>query len=235
MLAVSLILWVLAVAIVALVAHPTLVSFRGSAIALWICAMVTTLVGAYVGGFISGYLPGNPQRAIGITHGFLAWCVAFVLAFMFEANMASTVLRAAAAQATAAAFETTGAAAAAAAGSNMPLAQRAESTLGSVGYPREEGRRIVVVQQARPGRMVSSARDNSGPSARNEASDAAKVGIDYAVAIGWSWFGTWAIAGLLAMSAATAGAKRVARPSGLGAEPTSSKDRPPAPLTPVPT
>lgn len=85
MLAVSLILWALALAIVSsLVAHPDAASMRVSGIALWICAMGTTLIGALVGGWFAGYLPGNPRAGLGAVHGFLAWAVALVVSFAFQ-------------------------------------------------------------------------------------------------------------------------------------------------------
>lgn len=80
--AVALILWSLAFAIVTLGANATEASMRVSAAALWICAMAATLIGALVGGYLAGYLPGNARPAIA-AHGFLAWCVAFLMSFLF--------------------------------------------------------------------------------------------------------------------------------------------------------
>src|SRR5581483_2164472 len=90
--AVALILWSLAFAIVALGATPTEASMRGSATALWICAMVATIIGAFVGGYLSGYLPGSTRPAIFSAHGFLSWCVAFLVSFL----LAVTLVRSAA-------------------------------------------------------------------------------------------------------------------------------------------
>lgn len=84
MLAVSLILWALALALVSLATHPTGASMKGSVVALWICAIATTLIGAIVGGFLAGYLPGNALRGIGAAHAFIAWSVAFLLTFAFQ-------------------------------------------------------------------------------------------------------------------------------------------------------
>src|SRR5262245_19101116 len=84
MMAVSLILWALALAIVLTASHATFGSFKGGVMALWICAMVTTLIGGFVGGALAGYLPGNRSRIIAVLHGFLAWCVAFVIASAVE-------------------------------------------------------------------------------------------------------------------------------------------------------
>jgi MFS family permease len=88
MIAVALILWSLALAIVSLATHPTASSFRGSAYALWMCAMATTLVGALVGGYLAGYLPGSTRPGIFAAHGFLAWCVALLLSFAFGLYLA---------------------------------------------------------------------------------------------------------------------------------------------------
>ena len=79
LLAVSLILLALALGIVSVLSHPTVASLKGSAMALWICAMATTVVGAFVGGWLAGYLPGSTRPGIGIAHGFLAWALALVV------------------------------------------------------------------------------------------------------------------------------------------------------------
>jgi hypothetical protein len=83
-LAVSLLLWALAVGIVALATHPAAGSLRGGAIALWVCAMGTTLIGALVGGWLAGYLTGTPRSGLGAAHGFLAWAVALIITFAFQ-------------------------------------------------------------------------------------------------------------------------------------------------------
>jgi hypothetical protein len=83
-LAVALILWTLALAIIALATRPEVASLRTSGIALWICAMGTTLVGALVGGWFAGFLPGSPRASLGAAHGFLAWAVAIVMSFAFQ-------------------------------------------------------------------------------------------------------------------------------------------------------
>jgi hypothetical protein len=83
-LAVALILWTLALAIIALATRPETASLRTSGIALWICAMGTTLVGALVGGWFAGFLPGSPRASLGAAHGFLAWALALVMSFAFQ-------------------------------------------------------------------------------------------------------------------------------------------------------
>lgn len=78
-LAISLILLALAAAITLTATNATVPSMKGMLLALWICGMATTLVGAFAGGLLAGYLPGNKSRALGAIHGFLAWAVAFVV------------------------------------------------------------------------------------------------------------------------------------------------------------
>src|SRR6476659_5474188 len=70
-LAVSLLLWSLALAIILSVTHAT--ALRETLVAMGICSVVTTLVGALAGGWLAGYLPGNPNRLIASVHAFLAW------------------------------------------------------------------------------------------------------------------------------------------------------------------
>jgi hypothetical protein len=83
-LAVSLLLWALALGVVALATHPAAGSLRGGAIALWVCAMGTTLIGALLGGWLAGSLTGSPRSGIGAAHGFLAWAVALIITFAFQ-------------------------------------------------------------------------------------------------------------------------------------------------------
>ena len=78
-LAISLILLAFAAAITLTATNATVASIKGTLLALWICGMATTLIGAFFGGWLAGYLPGNKNRAIGAIHGFLAWAVAFVV------------------------------------------------------------------------------------------------------------------------------------------------------------
>ena len=207
MLSVSMILWALGLAIVALATHGTWASVRGSIIALWIIAMGTTLVGAYVGGFIAGVLPGNSRRRIGAAHGFIAWGVAFLVA-----SAAGGLALGAAAGTTAlsgvdvasSAVQATGAAAGAAEGANAPLSQRAEQTLVSLGYTPAQARRMVGqaqnwVQQAKP--------NAAGSAVTHGARSVADRGIDLLIAMGWSWWGTWFASMLLAVAGGASGAR----------------------------
>lgn len=90
MLAVAALLWGLAVAIVALSSAPA-GSWRDSVMALWICAMVVTLLGALGGGYVAGYLSPGARPAAGMMHGFLAWAVALLAAFLVQFSVAKTL------------------------------------------------------------------------------------------------------------------------------------------------
>jgi hypothetical protein len=78
---VGLLLWGLAFAIVSLVSHPWTGMMRGSALALWICAMGATIAGAAVGGWIAGTTLGGAGPRWGALHGFVTWAVALIAAF----------------------------------------------------------------------------------------------------------------------------------------------------------
>jgi hypothetical protein len=80
-LSVGLLLWVLAFAIVSLFAHPWTGMVRGSALALWICAMGVTIVGAAAGGWIAGGAIAGARPGSGALHGFVTWAVALIAAF----------------------------------------------------------------------------------------------------------------------------------------------------------
>jgi hypothetical protein len=152
-LGVSVILWALALAIISLVARPNPVSLGNSAFALWICGMAATLIAAFIGGWLAGYLPGNGRRAIGVAHGFLAWCVAMLVSF----------------------------------GLHMIALRSAFGTAANV--------------------IAESAR---APEVEVEAASRALLG--YMQWFGWTWFGTWFVAGLLAMAGAAMGVRRLSGP-----------------------
>lgn len=80
----SLILWAFALGVIALATRPTAASLHESMVALYGCAIVTTLIGALVGGAVAGFLRGSPRGPVAVTHGLLAWALAFVLAFGFQ-------------------------------------------------------------------------------------------------------------------------------------------------------
>jgi hypothetical protein len=79
-LSVGLLLWGLAFAIVSLFAHPWTGMMRGSALALWICAMLATIAGAAAGGWIAGGAIEGARPRWGALHGFVTWAVALIAA-----------------------------------------------------------------------------------------------------------------------------------------------------------
>ena len=84
LLAVSAMILALALGIVSIVSHPTLASLKGSVIALWVCGMAATILGAFAGGWLAGYLPGSTRPGLGVVHGFLSWALALVVALGFQ-------------------------------------------------------------------------------------------------------------------------------------------------------
>ncbi|MEO6576834.1 MAG: hypothetical protein ABIP89_23505, partial [Polyangiaceae bacterium] len=142
----SLILLALALAIILTVTHATPTSLRGSAIAIGICSIATTLIGAFIGGTFAGYLPGNSSRLLAGAHAFFAWGVAFLFATMFELSMISGVARTTTQAATdmvGAAAQTAGSAVGGAASGSPDLDQRAFGLLKSLGYSDSEARNMV--------------------------------------------------------------------------------------------
>jgi hypothetical protein len=169
--AVSIILFALALAIVSLAAHPTAASFRGSIAILWICGMFTTLVGAFIGGIVAGYLPGNPRPVIAVTHAFLGWALALVLATGMQAYLLRGAL-----MATADAMADTAA---------------MEGEMGNADVARNDVR--------------------VAPPTHEQLVQAGRTGLDQVAAASWSWFGTWFVAGILAVAGAGIGVRRLTR------------------------
>jgi hypothetical protein len=87
LLATSVILWALALAVIALATRPTATSLHESMVALYGCALVTTLIGAFLGGVVSAFLRGSARGPVGVIHGLLSWGLAMVLAFGFQLIM----------------------------------------------------------------------------------------------------------------------------------------------------
>jgi hypothetical protein len=79
-LSVGLLVWGLAFALVSLFSHPLSGMMRGSALALWIGAMVATVVGAAAGGWIAGGAVEGARPRWGALHGFVTWAVALIVA-----------------------------------------------------------------------------------------------------------------------------------------------------------
>lgn len=84
-LALTTIMWALALAIIALAMTPTATSLRGAAIAAWICLIATIIVGNFFGGFVASWVRGGTTRGIGLLHGFMSWALTFVFGVLFGA------------------------------------------------------------------------------------------------------------------------------------------------------
>lgn len=191
LLAVALIVWALAFAVISLAAHPTPASLKGSAIALFVCSVIATLAGAFAGGTIVGRLLGGARRPVALAHGFLAWGLAFLVAFAFHVWMFRTA-----------------------------LAAMASALADSV-----------AAQAAGPAPLAPS---------RADAIYAGTVALDYLRGAGWFWFGTWFLAGVLALAGAALGARLLGvrrRPEVRSArgEEREGPQGPPPPLTPAPS
>lgn len=221
LLAVSLIVWALCLAIIFSATHATVASAKGALVAAFVTSIVTTLIGAFVGGAVAGYLPGNPRRLISVAHGFLAWAVAFVLSALLQFSILSGATRtvtAALATTTGAAVQSAGAAVGgAASGGATGLQQKAVGLLEELGYSPAEA-----------GSMVSSARSDlqqilrgEGPKAQQvqtgaqqaaaQARGALDTVLDWVAAYFWAWWGTWIVSAFLAMAGATVVVKRTRR------------------------
>jgi hypothetical protein len=226
LLAVSLLVWALALAIILSAAHASFSSVKGALIAGWVCAIVTTLIGATVGGMVAGYLPGNPRRSIAVLHGFLAWCLAFVASGLIHASILFGVTRTvseATVNAAAAAVQTAGAAvggAASAAGnvaaSPVTLQQKAVNVLEALGYPPAQATSMVAnaqreLQQTLQGTAPAQAQAQAQQVAQQataRAQGALDTLIDASALYAWLWWGTWFVSAGLAMAGASAVVRR---------------------------
>jgi hypothetical protein len=196
LLAVSAMVLALALGIVSILSHPTLPSLKGSAIALWVCGMAATILGAFAGGWLAGYLPGSTRPGLGVVHGFLSWALALVVSLGFQLF----ILRATLVAATNTAIE------------------------------------AGVALEAARGAPDDGAPDSAGPAPRTEASRGdsyatGRTALNYVAGFGWSWFGTWFVAGVLAMAGASAGVRRLRR-SDFPDEPHYERDERARPMGP---
>jgi large-conductance mechanosensitive channel len=220
MLAVSLIVWSLCLAIIFSATHASVGSVKGALVAAFVTSIVTTLIGAFVGGMVAGYLPGNPRRFISVAHGFIAWAVAFVLSAFVSFSVLSGVSRTATQMLTAttsAAVQSAGAAVGGAAGGTMGLEQKARSLLETLGYSPAEA-----------SSMVDSARTDlqnvlrgQGPQAQQVQTGAQQAAaqvrgaldtmIDWIAGFMWAWWATWLVSAGLAMGGAVLVLERTRR------------------------
>jgi hypothetical protein len=215
MLAVTLMLWALALAIVLTATNANIGSVRSSLIALAISGLVATLVGAVLGGALAGYLPGNPRRVIAITHSFLAWAVAFVVASALQWAIVGGAIRAttgALASTTGAALQTTGAAVGGVASGQARLDVQAQNMLQSLGYAPSEARAMVQsgqqhLQDILRGRSAPPGKGVSGAEVRGALDEIIEAGAK----ISWTWWITWALACGLALVGGTIASRRLLR------------------------
>jgi hypothetical protein len=220
LLAVSLIVWSLCLAIIFSATHASVGSVKGALVGAFVTSIVTTLIGAFVGGAVAGYLPGNPRRLISVAHGFLAWALAFVLSAVVSFSVISGVTRTATqmvATTTSAAVQSAGAAVGGAAGGTLGLEQKALSLLETLGYSPAEA-----------GAMVGSARADlqnilrgQGPQAQQIQTGAQQAAaqmrgaldtmLDWMAGMMWAWWATWMVAAGLSMVGAAMVVERTRR------------------------
>lgn len=215
MLAVSLLLWALLLAIILSVTNPTIAAVKGSLVAAWVTSIVTTLIGAFVGGAVAGYLPGNPRRVITVTHGFLAWALAFIVAFAAQTAIVGGAARTvtdAVVSTTSAAVQGAGSAVGAAAGAPVPIDLRMVSLLESLGYSRAEATQMVTSAR---GDLQDVLRGRTGQEQAQRAGEQARGALDtmfrWSATYLWLWFATWVVAGGLSIVGASMVVERVKR------------------------
>lgn len=214
-LAVSLLLWALALAIVFSATTPTVASLKGSVGAAWVTGIITTLLGGFAGGAVAGYLPGNPRRLITVTHGFLAWALAFIVAVAAQTAIAGGVVRtlsSAVVSTTSAAVQGAGSAVGGAAGAPIPIDQRLVGLLESIGYSRAESSQMVGSARAD---LQDVLRGRTGQVQAQRAGEQVRGGLDtlftWAALYMWIWFLTWVLAGALSVLGAAMVVNRVRR------------------------
>lgn len=212
-LAVSLLLWAFALAIIFSATTPTVASLKGSVAAAWITGIVTTLLGGLAGGAVAGYLPGNPRRLITVAHGFLAWALAFLVAAAVQTSAVGGVvgsLGSAVVSTTNAAVQSAGAAVGGAAGTSVPIDQRLTGVLESIGYSRVESTQMVTSARAD---LQDVLRGRTGQAQAQRAGDQVRGGLD--TLFSWAalymgiWFATWVLTGALSILGASMIVSRV--------------------------
>lgn len=229
-LAVSLILWAFALAVVLSATNANFGSVMRSTTALWICGIITTLAGAFIGGWFAGYLPGNPSRAIAGVHALLAWGLAFVVSSAIQFGIIGGITRTtamASVSAAGSAVQTAGATVGGAAGSQMTLDRSAVNLLTSLGYSQSEAQDLVKGWQEE---VQSYLRGGKGEPGAPEVRGALDGVINWMAGLSWLWFGTWFVAGLLALFGGILGVGRLRR----SGEPTTREVERPSAVTPEP-
>jgi hypothetical protein len=220
MVAASLIVWALCLAIILSATSASVGDVKGALIAGFVTSIITTLIGAFIGGMVAGYLPGNPRRVVSVAHGLIAWAVAFIFSGLLHLSVLSGVTRTAAQALTAttsAAVQSAGSAVGGAAGGAGTLDQKARGLLETLGYAPAEA--AAMVESARTD--LQQILRGEGPPARQVQAGAQQVAarakgaldtvIRWTAGYVWLWWATWLVAGGLAAAGASAVIKRARR------------------------
>ncbi len=233
--AVAVLLWAIAFAIVMTVTHVSFGSLHGATMALWICAIAATLVGAFFGGAIAGYMPGNANRRIALGHGFLGWCLAFLVTTAVGSTMMAgigTAVTETAATTAAGVIQGTGAAVGGAVGATSPQAgqmgptgpagltpveQREMGVLVTAGYTPEQARQMMMEQRSAATRITQGGarHENPGMAAEGALKSASDSLLGMLEAVGWTWSGTWTAALIAALAGAALGGQALRRRAGV--------------------
>ncbi len=214
MLAVSTVLWLLALAVVLVSVGPS--EWRGALITLGIVAIVTTLIGACCGGWVAGWLHGSGVRRLGAIHGLMGWALAFLLSLSFACTAFFGVMRFAtrtAVQATTTAVSATAQAAGGAAAGGGNVTSGAVRFLEGLGYSPAEASRMVSNAQQQVQQLLRRGQANA-PTGEEAAATARDAVAGLMGVLGTSLFiywGTWILALLLATAFGGLGATRVRR------------------------
>ncbi len=204
----SLILWSLSLAVILSVTHTS--ALRGTLVAMGICSIATTLIGAAIGGWLAGYLPGNASRLIAGVHAFLAWGLTFLVASLLQLSLLAGATRTtteAAVSTAGAAAQTAGSTVGGAAGGQMSLDSNAQNLLKSLGYSEREANQMVNQSKTQVQHMLHG---RSGPSVTGGDVQGALDNVFHFVAgLSWAWFGTWMLAAFVSIAGGLIGARRL--------------------------
>lgn len=231
-LAVSMILWAIALAIILTATSANFGSLARSATAWWICGIVFTLIGAFVGGLLAGYLPGNRSRSIAGVHALLSWGLAFLVASAVQFGIIGGITRTvtmASVTAAGSAVETAGATVGGAVSGQMTLDRSAVNLLVSLGYSQSEAQELVQSWQKELQSMLQggAATGEGGPQIQNALDRA----LTWVAGLSWAWSLTWLVASVLALLGGILGAGRLRQGTG---EPIRREVERPAAVTPEP-
>ncbi|MCK6530176.1 hypothetical protein L6R50_22330 [Myxococcota bacterium] len=212
----ALVIWALTLAITLSATEPTVDSLQGAIVALVVTGIISILIGAAVGGAVSVYLTGHPSRKLGAAHAFTAWAVAFlvysVVSWSMVGNLAGRLTQVTVATTTAA-VQTAGGVVGGVAAGPAALDQRAINLLTALGYPPEQAQAMVAdaqtaIQNVLRGR-TAVVPEGAPEDIAVQARGALDAVIDWAAGLSWMWFGTWFLAGGIAVGVGIAVASRI--------------------------